>query len=852
MTEGVELGSYYVSILPSARGVGSGIESALGPQVDSAAAKAARSLSGGIRAGAEQGAAAAEVSTRKIGGSLESLGGTATRIISGIAVGGLARAALGEAEEARQVAAQTEAVLRSTGNAAGLTAGHISNLAGELSNLSGIDDEVIQSGENLLLTFKSIRNEAGAGNDIFDQATRIALDMSVAIGQDLTSSITMVGKALEDPIRGVTALRRVGANFTEEQQAQIQALVDTGNKMQAQKLILRELTSEYGNSAKAQASSSDKAKVAIGNLEESIGAGLLPALDFASKRIVQITGLFDRLPSPMRTVVSTGLLIGGAAVVFGGAIKSAALSTATAVGSLVDWAVTARVSTAATEGLAAAMSAEAVAAQTAGGSTAAAAASGRTAGVSMGGAAGKITLAAAAFWGLGKGLGVITDMIYGAGPAVDSLATSLTNLALTGTEKGELAKFGGVDKIVDNLAKLQKASTGTRGALSDTTNAILHVGTLGGFSGKTPIDNLTKKVNAVDDALASMVKSGHAAEAKTAFDLIAEAAERQGVSLDEVRHHYNNYVQAATDAGVASDSAAHGLTDFTAAADEAASKTPFTDALSNMRQMADDTRASLKEVAGAAREALGIKLAVPEAQDAQATAQQQFSDALREAREKGYSGDFLTGTDQTSRDIRAKYRDLQRANADLIGAWRETGVVGDDLKGKVNSLGGEFIDAANRVWVGRDAINDYIGSLHEMVKATDDAQRHIDALNLTKLTDAWNASHIGSISQLTPAQFGNATFMSGIQGLLDLQQNGRASGGPVAAGELYRVNENRMEFFRPGVSGTVLPLAPPGTGMGGGGVTIQQNFTDARPSAAAIAREAAAHANWALVGRSGR
>lgn len=40
----------------------------------------------------------------------------------------------------------------------------------------------------------------------------------------------------------------------------------------------------------------------------------------------------------------------------------------------------------------------------------------------------------------------------------------------------------------------------------------------------------------------------------------------------------------------------------------------------------------------------------------------------------------------------------------------------------------------------------------------------------------------------------------------------KARGGPVAAGRMYRVNENRMEFFRPYASGEVLPLAPSAAG----------------------------------------
>ena len=47
---------------------------------------------------------------------------------------------------------------------------------------TGVDDEAIPSGENLLLTFTNIRNEAGKGNDVFDQATTATLDLSVALG----------------------------------------------------------------------------------------------------------------------------------------------------------------------------------------------------------------------------------------------------------------------------------------------------------------------------------------------------------------------------------------------------------------------------------------------------------------------------------------------------------------------------------------------------------------------------------------------------------------------------------------------------------------------------------------------
>ncbi len=187
------------------------------------------------------------------GGALGKLGKVAA-VGVGAAFAGLAatlKVGFDELAEGQKVSAQTGAALKSTGGAANVTAKEIEGLAGSLSRMSGVDDEAIQSGENLLLTFTNIRNEVGKGNDIFNQATTSILDMSVALGQDMKSSAIQLGKALNDPIKGVTALQRVGVSFTAAQKEQIKSLVESGNAMGAQKLILAELTKEFGGSAKA-------------------------------------------------------------------------------------------------------------------------------------------------------------------------------------------------------------------------------------------------------------------------------------------------------------------------------------------------------------------------------------------------------------------------------------------------------------------------------------------------------------------------------------------------------------------------------------------------------------------------
>jgi hypothetical protein len=221
---------------------------------------------------------------RSVGGLKRGIGDFARVAAFGLAGVGTAAVVFGSkfveaAEESVKVGKQTEAVIKSTGGAAKVTAGDVANLADKLSLKAGIDDELIQSGENVLLTFTRVRDEVGRGNDIFTQATGLALDMSVALGQDLQSSVVQVGKALNDPIRGVTALRRVGVQLTEQQEESIKTFIEQGDVLSAQKVILDELSREFEGSAAAQATASDRLKVAFGNVAEQIGLVLLPYVD---------------------------------------------------------------------------------------------------------------------------------------------------------------------------------------------------------------------------------------------------------------------------------------------------------------------------------------------------------------------------------------------------------------------------------------------------------------------------------------------------------------------------------------------------------------------------------------------
>lgn len=179
--------------------------------------------------------------------------------------------------EHQDVLAQTATVIKSTGDASGMSAKALNDLAESLSHTTTFSEDATQSGENLLLTF------TGIGKDVFPQATRTMLDMSKAMGQDIKSSAIQLGKALNDPAQGLTALTRVGVTFTDQQKEMIQKMVAAGDTAGAQKIMLAELQREFGGSAEAAGKTFggqlEILKNRLDETKEKIGTALLPVLN---------------------------------------------------------------------------------------------------------------------------------------------------------------------------------------------------------------------------------------------------------------------------------------------------------------------------------------------------------------------------------------------------------------------------------------------------------------------------------------------------------------------------------------------------------------------------------------------
>lgn len=273
----------------------------------------------GDASGANRALGSIEGRLGKAGRSFGRFGRAAALGIGAVAVAGAAVVvAVGrDLMNMERLMAQTETVIRSTGGAANVSADEIAAMGQTIQDFSGIQQETVMEGENLLLTFTNISNAVGDGPQIFTRATAAMTDMSVAMGSDMTSSAMLVGKALNDPIRGLASLTRVGVTFTEQQRDQIAAMVESGDTAGAQAAILMELEREFGGSAIAfgetTAGQFARAKEQLGDLAEGIVIRLMPAITtavewFREKAIPALSEFADwvgpRLTAAFDTAVS--------------------------------------------------------------------------------------------------------------------------------------------------------------------------------------------------------------------------------------------------------------------------------------------------------------------------------------------------------------------------------------------------------------------------------------------------------------------------------------------------------------------------------------------------------------------
>ena len=243
--------------------------------------------------------------------------GKAAKVLGGVLAGAFvvdkvldfAAASVKAAQESEIASNRLEQIATSMGYTQGQYQGatdRVEEYASALSRQIGVEDESIKAVQAKLLTFSNIGDTVDQAGGSFDRATQAAYDLaSAGFGQAETNAIQL-GKALQDPVKGITALARSGVSFTEAEKAKIKALVEGGQALKAQDMILSAVEKQVGGTAAATVTGVQKMQIAWGELQETVGAGLGPAVTEIATALAPI---IDSLAGPLGEVAK---IVGGA------------------------------------------------------------------------------------------------------------------------------------------------------------------------------------------------------------------------------------------------------------------------------------------------------------------------------------------------------------------------------------------------------------------------------------------------------------------------------------------------------------------------------------------------------------
>ena len=250
---------------------------------------------------------AAKVAKKKAKEIEDSFKGIGNAIAGGIAGFGLA-AAIGkvvqESREAQDEQAQLAAVLKSTGEAAGYNADQLNSMAERLSGLSIFSDGDINKAQTRLLSYTNIVGTK------FPEALQAAIDMAARLGMPLEQAAEQIGKALDVPSQGLSALSKQGFRFTEDQKKLVESLENTGKVGEAQKIVLDALNSSYGGAAEAARNTFGGALEGLKNQLDSLMTGSDGSLEGATGSVNELTSVLGSNETKAAFNSFTGLITG--------------------------------------------------------------------------------------------------------------------------------------------------------------------------------------------------------------------------------------------------------------------------------------------------------------------------------------------------------------------------------------------------------------------------------------------------------------------------------------------------------------------------------------------------------------
>lgn len=138
---------------------------------------------------------------------------------------------------------RTEALIKSTGAAAGFSAMQLESFAVEMDKSTLFDKRGIMDAINVMQTFRKVQGST------FKQAIRLSADLAEINQTSVKASAMQLAKILEAPDRLLSSLTRSGIIFDKAQENVIKSLVKSNRLLEAQRIILNKLQTEIGGAA---------------------------------------------------------------------------------------------------------------------------------------------------------------------------------------------------------------------------------------------------------------------------------------------------------------------------------------------------------------------------------------------------------------------------------------------------------------------------------------------------------------------------------------------------------------------------------------------------------------------------
>ena len=226
----------------------------------------------------------AGVASAQAGGAFGFLKNQWGNLVAGMAAFAGGRAAIGmlkdsvaAAMESEQASVKLDASLKATGYSAGVTGNQVRLLAREMSYFGDVTDEQVQNAASLLSAYKEVRGEG------FEKTIRVARDLAAAMGTDLVAATQMLGKVQQDPIQGMTMMRRAGVVLTEAEKDLVKQTVELNGVQAGQAKLLELVESRVKGVADAMAGTlSGQLKTMSnqwGELKEALGGFIIKSAD---------------------------------------------------------------------------------------------------------------------------------------------------------------------------------------------------------------------------------------------------------------------------------------------------------------------------------------------------------------------------------------------------------------------------------------------------------------------------------------------------------------------------------------------------------------------------------------------